>query len=444
MDKSRCIREFFKYSVFSVLGTLGVSCYILADTFFISRGLGVDGLAALNLAIPVYNFIYGPGLMLGMGGATKFSICKSQGETRRMDEIFTITFWFSVILSVLFVAVGVFAPKQLALLLKADTNCEVLSMTTTYLRWLLTFAPAFIINQILLCFIRNDDNPKLVMGAMLVGSFSNIILDYVFIFPMNMGMFGAILATGLSPVISILVMAPHWLGSKKEFHIVRTKWNSDIIKQDISIGFSSFVAQVSAGIVMIIFNILILGLEGNVGVAAYGVIANIALVIVGIYTGLAQGIQPLISTAYGRGDEVYIKRIYKYAIATMTAFSVIVYILLVFFATPVVNVFNSEENAMLQEIAELGIFIYFTSNLFVGYNTIGATYFASIERPVQAQLISLLRGFVIIIPMAFIMSEFWGMTGVWLVYPVTELIVAIICLAIKRGYDKISLVGDNN
>ncbi len=444
MDKNRCLQEFIKYSFFSVLGTLGVSCYILADTFFISRGLGVDGLAALNLAIPIYNFIYGTGLMLGMGGATKFSISKSQGETRRMDEIFTITFWFSVILSVLFVAVGIFAPKQLAILLKAEPNSEVLIMTTTYLRWLLIFAPAFIINQILLCFIRNDGNPKLAMGAMLVGSFANIILDYVFIFPMDMGMFGAILATCLSPVISIMVMAPYWLGSTKGFHIIRTKWSKDIIKQDISVGFSSFVAQVSAGIVMIIFNILILGLEGNVGVAAYGVIANIALVIVGIYTGLAQGIQPLISTAYGRGDENYIKRIYKYAIATMSVFSIVIYFLLVILATPIVDAFNSEKNALLQEIAELGIFIYFTSNIFVGYNTVGATYFASVERPVQAQVISLLRGFFLVIPLAFAMSELWAMTGIWLVYPVTELIVAIICLATKHSYDKISIVGNNN
>ena len=80
MEQPSCIREFSRYTVLSVLGTLGVSCYILADTFFVSKGLGTSGLAALNIAIPVYNFIHGTGLMIGMGGATKFSVCKSQGN----------------------------------------------------------------------------------------------------------------------------------------------------------------------------------------------------------------------------------------------------------------------------------------------------------------------------------------------------------------------------
>lgn len=440
MYKNIWLKEFIKYVTLSILGTLGVSCYILADTFFISKGLGVDGLAALNLAIPVYNFIYGTGLMFGMGGATKFSICKSQGESRRMDEFFTVTFLIGLLISVFFVAVGVFMPEQLAIFLKADVSKEVLVMTTTYLRWLLIFAPAFIANQILLCFIRNDGNPKLVMLAMLIGSFSNIVLDYIFIFPMDMGMFGAIFATGLSPVISILVMAPHWLSKKRGFNLVGTKLDISIVKQDVSIGVSSLIAQVSAGIVMIIFNILILGHEGNVGVAAYGVIANIALVVVGIYTGLAQGIQPLVSDGYGRGDKKYIKHIYKYALFTMIGISIAIYALLVVSAKPVVEVFNSEGNILLKEIAEVGIVIYFTSNIFVGYNTVLSTYFASVERPFQAQIISLLRGFFLIIPMAFIMSHFFKMTGIWLVYPITELIVTIIGLAIKYGYDKMNIM----
>ena len=100
MYKNIWLKEFIKYVTLSILGTLGVSCYILADTFFISKGLGVDGLAALNLAIPVYNFIYGTGLMFGMGGATKFSIYKSQGESRRMDEFFTVTFLIGMFICV--------------------------------------------------------------------------------------------------------------------------------------------------------------------------------------------------------------------------------------------------------------------------------------------------------------------------------------------------------
>lgn len=92
MEQKSCFGEFARYSVLSILGTLGVSCYILADTFFISEGMGINGLAALNLAIPIFNFIYGIGLMLGMGGATKFSICKSRGDREQGNQVFSTRF----------------------------------------------------------------------------------------------------------------------------------------------------------------------------------------------------------------------------------------------------------------------------------------------------------------------------------------------------------------
>ena len=230
MEQKSSMRDFARYTILSVLGTLGVSCYILADTFFVSKGVGTDGLAALNLAIPVYNFIHGTGLMLGMGGATKLSVCKSQGKQEEVNRFFTNTVYLAILFSGAFFLLGLFFSDQLAILLGADAN--VLEMTDTYLKWLLLFAPAFILNDVLLCFVRNDESPQLSMIAMLIGSFSNIVLDYIFIFPMQMGIFGAIFATGLSPIISIVMMLPHWTRKKNTFHFVKTKMEANIVKQD--------------------------------------------------------------------------------------------------------------------------------------------------------------------------------------------------------------------
>lgn len=235
MKGRSCLRDFFHYTILSVLGTLGVSCYILADTFFVSRGLGTNGLTALNLAIPVYNFIHGTGLMLGMGGATKFSVYKSQGRKEEVDQVYTNTVYLAVLFSVIFFLFGFFFAEPLAILLGADK--DVLEMTDTYLRWLLLFSPAFILNDVQLCFVRNDKSPQLSMIAMLIGSFANIVLDYIFIFPMGMGIFGAIFATGLSPVISIAAMSPHWIKRKNTFHLVRAKIRTDIMRQELSLGF---------------------------------------------------------------------------------------------------------------------------------------------------------------------------------------------------------------
>ena len=214
------MKEFARYITLSILGQLGISCYIIADTFFISKGLGANGLTALNLAIPIYNFIFGCGLMFGVGGATKFSILKGMKHDAQGDVIYSNTLILTILCSVVFMLLGLFGAEKLARFLGADE--VTLEMTTTYLRWILIFAPAFMINEVIHCFVRNDEAPNLVMVAMLCGSFGNIILDYILIFPMGLGILGAVLATGISPVISILIMLPHWLKKKNSFHFVKT------------------------------------------------------------------------------------------------------------------------------------------------------------------------------------------------------------------------------
>lgn len=430
MEQQTCARDFARYTVLSVLGTLGVSCYILADTFFVSKGLGTNGLTALNLAIPIYNFIHGSGLMLGMGGATKFSIYKSQGRSRDIDCIYTNTLYLAALLSALFFLTGLLFSGQLSLLLGADGT--VFAMTETYLRWLLLFAPAFILNDVFLCYVRNDGSPQLAMVAMLIGSFANIVLDYVFIFPFRMGIFGAIFATGLSPIISIAVMSPHWLRKRHSFHLIKVKPDAAVMGQTVSLGFPSLIAQLSSGIVMITFNALILGITGNTGVAAYGVVANISLVVVAVYTGISQGMQPLVSSAYGRGNRPQMREVLRYALGTTLAVSGLVYLFLFVFASPVAAVFNSERDPILQQIAVSGLKLYFLSVPFAGYNIILATYFTSIERALPAHVLSLLRGLILIIPMAFLMSFLLGMTGIWISYPLTELAVAAAGVAAHR------------
>ena len=138
--------EFMQYTALNVLGMIGLSCYILADTFFVSKGLGADGLAALNLAIPVYSFIHGTGLMLGIGGATKYSILKGQKMSCDTNTVFTNTVYNGILVAFIFMAAGFFLSGDITSLLGADT--AVFSMTKTYLRVIMLFAPAFILNDI--------------------------------------------------------------------------------------------------------------------------------------------------------------------------------------------------------------------------------------------------------------------------------------------------------
>ena len=428
MKTKTLLKEFFQYVILNICGMLGLSCYILADTFFVSNGLGANGLTALNLAIPIYSFVHGCGLMLGMGGATKYSIYRSQKEYKNADISFSNTIYMVFVLAIIFMLTGIFFSGKLTQLSGADK--DVYNMTKTYLQIILLFAPAFMANDTLICFVRNDGNPKLSMIGMLTGSFSNIILDYIFIFPLNMGIFGAVLATGLAPVISLIVLSIHWLGKQNQFHLVRMTFPFRLTGDIISLGAPSFITEMASGIVMVVFNTIILHLQGNIGVAAYGVVANLSLVVLSIYTGIAQGIQPILSKVYGYGDDKSQKQILKYALKTMLAISFGIYLLFLLAANPIVSIFNNEQNMRLQEIAATGLKLYFTAIPFAGFNIIISAYFTSAEKALPAQIISLSRGFLIIIPMAFFLSFLLKMIGVWLSFPVTECFVALAGIAL--------------
>lgn len=424
MQQLKCFQEFVKYSSLNVLGMIGLSCYILADTFFVSKGLGTNGLTALNLAIPVYSFIHGSGLMIGMGGGTKYAIHKSRGEHQEANRYFTSAVCIAAVFAAVFVLLGIFLSGKIVTVLGADKS--VYQMTKTYLQVILLFAPAFLLNNVLLCFVRNDGAPQLSMAAMIGGSLSNVILDYIFIFPFQMGIFGAVFATGLAPVISIMILSPHFIRKKNQFHFVRCRLE---IKRAVSIfssGVPSLVTEVSTGIVIIVFNTIILGIQGNVGVAAYGVIANLSLVVVAVYTGIAQGIQPITSRYHGAGNRKNVQSILRYALTVMVLLSAILYAIVFFGAEQITAVFNSEQNSMLQRIAVEGLKLYFIACPFAGFNIILSMYFTSTEYPLPAHIISILRGFAVIIPMAFLLSSAAGMAGVWCSFPCTEAVVSVV------------------
>lgn len=418
------LSEFMKYVTLNVCGMVGLSCYILADTFFISKGLGSDGLTALNLAIPIYSFIHGIGLMFGMGGATKYSIFIGQKHKREANEVFNNTLCAALIIACIFSIIGILFSRGIAVVLGAEGN--ILFMTNIYLKVILVFAPAFVLNEVLLSFVRNDGNPGLAMIAMLAGSISNIILDYIFIFSFRWGMFGAVLATSMAPLISMAVLMGHKISGNQEFFLKKTRFSSKMVLDVSKLGIPSLITEVAAGIVMIIFNMLILGIEGNIGVAAYGVIANLALVFSAVYTGIAQGVQPLISNGYGKNDMVKVKAMYRYAIFTLSVVSVVIYALCFIYADSITSVFNSERNGILQKIAVEGMRLYFMAVLFIGFNIVTSVFFSAIEKAMPAQSISLLRGIILIVPMAYLLASVGGMIGIWLTVTVTEGIVSII------------------
>lgn len=422
MKQSTCFSEFAKYCSLNVAGMLALSCYVLADTYFVANGIGPDGLTALNLAIPVYSVIHGLGLMLGMGGATRFSILIHQGRERQASAAFTHALVMMVTAAVCFVLLGLFAADGVARLLGAEG--AVFPMTRTYARVMLLFAPCYMTNDLILCFVRNDGAPQRAMVAMVSGSLANILLDYIFIFPMGMGILGAVLATAVAPILSLAILSPFFLRGRNHFRPVPCPPQRELVGAIVACGVPSLVAEVSSGGVMLVFNLILLRLGGNLAVAAYGVVANLALVTLAIYSGIAQGVQPLMSKHFGAGRRREIVITLRYALVTAALLSAAIYTVILLGAHPLAMLFNRDGDPALQAIAVEGLKLYFTNCPFAGVSIVLAVYFTSTDNPFPAHVTSLLRGFVLVLPLAFGLSALWGMTGLWLTVPLTEVLTA--------------------
>lgn len=443
MEKS-IFKNFSRYVSLNILGMVSISCYILTDTYFISKALGHQGLAALDLSTPMYSFIYAVALMLAIGGSTRYSILKAKKDTIRANRVYSICINVGLITGILFAMIGIFFSNSLGVLLGADI--EILPMTEIYLRTILCFSPFFILNDIILSFVRNDNNPNLPMIAILLGSFFNIVLDYIFIFYFDMGMFGAAFATGLAPIISLVVLASYFIRAKNHFKYIPFKFNWSYLKDISTLGLSAFVNEISAAIVIITFNLVILNLEGNYGLASYAIIANIDLVVFAVFNGLAEGIQPIISKSHGLNDDFVLKKTLKYALLTSLGLALLIYFALNFNAESIIRAFNEEENIKIAIIGKAGLKIYFIGYFFAGINITLTMFLTATEKARLAFLLSVLRGCIVIVPMVLVLSCLWKMTGVWLSFVLAELFVTVIAIFIMgvKSRQIIKLKFENN
>ncbi|WP_220412046.1 MATE family efflux transporter [Faecalicoccus pleomorphus] len=263
------------------------------------------------------------------------------------------------------------------------------------------------------------------MAGMIIGSFSNILLDWVFIFPCGWGMFGAAFATGLAPIISLCITSMHFLQKKNTFHVSRCTFSMPQALQIVSMGLPSLVTEAASAIVIILFNMLFMHLDGNTAVAAYGIVANISLVVLSVFTGIAQGIQPILSKAYGQQNHRALQKIYGYAIKTMLVYAIFVFLFLVWKSDGITTIFNSQQNEHLQVLANQGIVLYFIACPFAGFNIITSITFSSTQLTVYGQILSLLRSLILIVPMALLLAFTLGIPGIWLSFPVTEILVSL-------------------
>ena len=427
MNKHSTVRkQFFRYVSQNILGMIGVSAYILADTFFIAQAQGADGIAALNLVLPVYSLIFALGAMLATGAATRFALERHEGK--HADGYLAEALAWTGILSVPFILLGIFSAEGIVRLLGGEP--DIVTVGAPYTRIFLLFTPFFMCNYIVSAFVRNDGDPSLAMVATLSGSLFNVVFDYIFMFPMGLGLAGAALATAVAPIISIGICSRHFFKKENTVQFVRQLPSAKLLGQSCQLGISGFVGEMSSGVTTTVFNFLLLGLAGNVAVAAYGVIANFALVATAIFNGVAQGAQPLVSECYGRSDRAGAKKLLLLGSCTALVLAAVLYGIIFGFTDGLVGVFNSEHSAQMAQFAHMGMRLYFIGYFFAGFNIVAAGYLSATNRPVEASITSICRGMVAIVACSLVLSRLFGMNGVWAAFPASELLTAALTLVL--------------
>lgn len=417
---------FVQYTSLAVMSMLGQSLFIFADTFFIANGVGAHGIAALNIVLPMISLFNGIGWLFGIGGATLFGIAMGKQRNVEANQIFNMTLWFTVIGSVIFAMITTLLSDTILNLLGA--NPELFEMSESYYEILMLFAPLFMVNVVMISFLRNDQNPRLAMIALLAGGLTNIVLDYLFIFPLQMGLRGAAIATASSPVVSMLIASLHWRRTTHHLQFRRVKLAFNKLKEIVSLGFSSFFNEFSSAVVMFLFNIIILQVVGTIGVSAYGIIANLNIIVIALFTGLGQGFQPLVSYYYGQNSPKEIKQVLKMALITTSVLSIGIFLIGFLMPDALVGIFNSEQNLQLAEIASQGIPLYFVSFLLTGINFVVIYFLAAINQARFALRLSALRGIILIIPILLLMSFWFDLVGIWLTLLVVETVTCILAI----------------
>ena len=226
-------KQYFKYVSQNIFGLLGTSCYILADTYFISQAAGTSGVALLNLCLPIYNFIFAIGSMLGLGAATRYAILRAQGD-ERSERYFSNALLWALVFALPFMLAGIFCPEVLLRFMGGDA--EIVALGVGYARIFLLFTPFFMCNYIVSAFVRNDGDPSLAMVATLCGSLFNVVFDYIFMFPMGLGLPGAALATAVSPVLSIAICSRHFFKKSSTVRLVRQLPSPKLLAQSCQLG----------------------------------------------------------------------------------------------------------------------------------------------------------------------------------------------------------------
>lgn len=419
---------YIQYAIPSVLGMLAVSSAAVIDGFFVGHYVGASGLAAINLAMPIFSLLFGLALMLGVGSSVVSGKLLGEGNLVQANVMFTKTV----------IAVGLLSLALLALLylilepflLAFGATGDLFTDTSTYVSLFLPFIPFLMIGIVLDYFVKIDNRPNLAFAALLFSALINIFLDWLFIAYFEQGIAGAALATGISQLALIFILLPHFFSKKAAIKFTRTTGQWLAIIKAGSNGASEFINEASVGITALIFNYIMLKTFGVDGVAAYAVISYLIWFSIMINFGISDSLQPLISKNYGAKKPDRIEKFLKYAFISVLVSGVSIVMLILVLPNALAEIFLQSNDVDAIDIVLTFSTLIWPLFLFNGVSLVISAYFTAIHKPLPSGCIALCRSLILPVILVYLLPKFFGYTGIYIAIPVAEFLSMLLAIVL--------------
>lgn len=424
-------KSLFGY-IFPALGGLFVTyLYNVVDGIFVGQGIGSAALGAVNIGVPFITFVVAVAAMFPMGGATVVAIRMGREDQDGANHAFMTAFSLMVLLSVILMVVGMVFSGQIVDLSGAKKlSAEMREMSAQYLFYYSAFSIPMLMSTCLSVFIRNDGSPTLAFAGMCTGAAANIFLDWLFIFPLDMGVIGAAVASGLGQVFSVLVLLTHFLRGTGKLRITPFKIDFPLVKKICKRGVPEAVTQLTTPVTALCYNLMLASLIGDIGVSTFSVLSFIYSLANAILSGVAQGLQPLWGHCYGKQDTEEMGWYFRRGIVINLILSILIYTGLFFFDVPVIRIFNREADLVQTATAALPVFSL--SFIPMALNLIFTAFLFSTKRTGAADAIAISRGIVVKALAIFSIPILFGSSAIWIAPLVAEMVTLVLAIVLSK------------
>ena len=414
------MKSLLRFALPTMIMMLFMGFYTIADTIFVSRLVNADALAAINIVCPVINLLVGLGTMLATGGSAIIARKMGAGEEKRASQDFTLIICAGMILGLLISVVGIIFIESI--IWKLGASRLLFPYCREYLFVIFLFAPAGILQVLFQNLIVTAGRP----------GFGMILLDYIFMVPLQMGIRGPALGTGIGYLIPTVAGICFFIRKKEGLRFRKPRLDFRVLTESCFNGFSEMVSQMATAVTTFFFNRVMMGLLGENGIAAITIMIYTQFMLTTLYIGFSMGVAPVISYNYGVGDRQRLKKIFRICIFYIVAVSVAVFALSMLLGAPMVSVFAPEGTAVYS-IAREGFGIFSFGFLFCGINIFASAFYTALSNGKVSAVISSLRTFVFILLFLLTLPKVFGAAGVWLAVPLAELITMVVSVAFMTG-----------